>query len=94
MGHQFRIRVYGAQRKNIDPALLAQVVILLGRHLQQQNQQSNRRDADHSKSGKAPSVLLRRGNPGPVQSSSEDGSRTPNNEEDDGAGGSVGEGVS
>ena len=33
MGRQFRIRVYGAQRHNIDPALLAQVVILLGRQL-------------------------------------------------------------
>jgi hypothetical protein len=36
--HAYRIRVYGKQRKNIDPALLAQVVILLGRHLHQQRQ--------------------------------------------------------
>lgn len=38
MPRQFRIRVYGTQRKNIDPALLAQVVILFGRHLHQQQE--------------------------------------------------------
>lgn len=93
MGHQFRIRVYGAQRKNIDPALLAQVVILLGCHLQQR-QHSHRQDAAHPEPGKAPSVSLRRENPGPVESSPEDGSRTPNNDADHGVGGGVGEGVS
>lgn len=38
MSRRFRIRVYGKQRNNIDPALLAQVVILFGRHLHQQGQ--------------------------------------------------------
>jgi hypothetical protein len=37
MNRQYHIRVYGTQRQNIDPALLAQVVILLGRHLHQQH---------------------------------------------------------
>lgn len=36
MGRQFRIRVYGKQRKDVDPALSAQVVILFGRQLHQQ----------------------------------------------------------
>lgn len=41
MPRQFRIRVYGAQRKNIDPALLAQLVILFGRHLREKHQQQH-----------------------------------------------------
>jgi hypothetical protein len=45
MSRQFRIRVCGKQRHNIDPALLAQVVILFGRHLHQRNQQHNQRAA-------------------------------------------------
>jgi hypothetical protein len=43
MGQRFRIRVYGAQRKNIDPALLAQVVILYGHHLQKQRHHQQQR---------------------------------------------------
>lgn len=43
MSGRYRIRVYGKPRKDIDPALLAQVVILLGRHLHQQRQQQQRR---------------------------------------------------
>lgn len=39
----YRIRVYGKPRKDIDPALLAQVVILLGRHLRQQRQKRQAR---------------------------------------------------
>lgn len=46
MPRQFRIRVYGAQRNNIDPALLAQLVILFGRHLHEKHRQhSNNRAA-------------------------------------------------
>jgi hypothetical protein len=93
MGHHFRIRVYGTQRKNIDPALLAQVVILLGRHLQQR-QQANHQDTAPQKSGQDPSASLRRGNPRPVDSSSQDISRTPTTDADHGAGGGVGEGLS
>lgn len=37
MPRQFRIRVYGAQRRNIDPALLAQLMILFGRHLNEKH---------------------------------------------------------
>lgn len=42
MGKQYRIRVYGRQRKNIDPHRLAQVLILLGRHLYEQQQPHRR----------------------------------------------------
>lgn len=49
MPRQCRIRVYGAQRHNIDPALLAQVVILLGRHLHhQRHHQHNHRAAQEA----------------------------------------------
>lgn len=89
MGQQFRIRVYGTQRKNIDPALLAQVVILLGRHLQQR-QHTSHQDTTHRKPGKDPSGSLHRGNPGPA-ASSEDRSRTPENDTDHGAGDGAGE---
>lgn len=34
----YRIRVSGSPRRHLDPVLLVQVVILLGRHLQQQQQ--------------------------------------------------------
>ncbi len=94
MGRQFRIRVYGAQRHNIYPALLAQVVILLGRHLQQQCQQPHHQGATHQKPGKDPSVSVRGGNPGPVDSPSKDVSAPPDNDADHGAGGGVGGGVS
>lgn len=55
MPRQFHIRVYGAQRKNIDPALLAQLVILFGRHLAQQRQQqhSNHRTAKDTTASQA-----------------------------------------
>jgi hypothetical protein len=90
MSRQYRIRVYGTQRKNIDPALLAQVVILLGRHLQQQRQQSHHQDAAHPKPSKNPSVSLGRGNPGSVESLTEHRSPTAKNDAD-GAGGGAGE---
>jgi hypothetical protein len=55
MSRQFRIRVYGKQRKDIDPALLAQIVILFGRHL---HQQKNRKPqiAGHRKVGQSFSI--------------------------------------
>ena len=42
MSRRFRIRVYGKQRNNIDPALLAHIVILFGRHLHHQQQEQQR----------------------------------------------------
>jgi hypothetical protein len=45
MSRQVRIHVYGKQRQDIDPVLLAQVVILFGRHLHQRNQQHNHQAA-------------------------------------------------
>lgn len=51
MGRQFHIRVYGTPRKNPDPALLAQVVILLGRHLHQQQQQRQQQQRGGSATG-------------------------------------------
>jgi hypothetical protein len=60
MSRQYRIRVYGKQRKDIDPALLAQVVILFGRHLHQQQQQQSTQDATADRS---PSASARRGKP-------------------------------
>jgi hypothetical protein len=96
MSRQYRIRVYGKQRKDIDPALLAQVVILLGRHLHhQQQQQRSDRGAGHPKTGQEPSPSLRRGNPAASVtdsgSSAEDTPRTP---EGDGPDGDIGEGLS
>lgn len=49
MSRQFRIRVYGQQRHNIDPALLTQVVILLGRHLHHHQQQRRGLATGHPK---------------------------------------------
>jgi hypothetical protein len=60
MSRQYRIRVYGKQRKNIDPALLAQVVILFGRHLHQQRHQAT----EDTTAGKSPAASRSRGNPG------------------------------
>jgi hypothetical protein len=34
MARRYRIRVYGKARENPDPAMLAQIVILIGRRLQ------------------------------------------------------------
>ena len=61
MGRQYRIRVYGKQRKDIDPALLAQVVILFGRHLHQQQQQHQ--STQDATTGRNPSASARRGKP-------------------------------
>lgn len=36
MGRGHEIRVYGRRRKNVDPRQLAQILILLGRHLYEQ----------------------------------------------------------
>ena len=43
----YRIRVYGKPRKDIDPVLLAQVVILLGRHLRQQRHKDKHEAGRH-----------------------------------------------
>ncbi len=73
MGRQFHIRVYGKPRKNPDPALLAQVVILLGRHLHQQRQQrqQQRRQAGsvtgHTGASEAGESPRHRGQPGARQ---------------------------
>lgn len=88
MTRQYRIRVYGTQRNNIDPALLAQVVILLGRQLQQQRQHHGTRRA---KVARYPSVSLRRRKPGLVKPSPQGTSHPPNDDRRDG---SVGEGSS
>jgi hypothetical protein len=61
MSRQYRIRVYEKQRKNIDPALLAQVVILFSRHLQQQQQR--RHAAEDATAGRSPSASARRSTP-------------------------------
>lgn len=45
MGRDFQIRVYGKRRKNVDPRQLAQILILLGRHLDEQQQAKNARAA-------------------------------------------------
>jgi hypothetical protein len=49
MGRQFRIRVYGTQRHNIDPVLLAQIVILFGRQLHQRQQQQQQSATGHAR---------------------------------------------
>lgn len=49
MGRDYRIRVYGRQRKQIDPCQLAQVLILLGRHMYDQNQRAAHGGADKPK---------------------------------------------
>ncbi|MGQ0715725.1 MAG: hypothetical protein ACT4NP_00185 [Pseudonocardiales bacterium] len=38
MGRNYEIRVYGKRRKKVDPRQLAQLLILLGRHLYEQQQ--------------------------------------------------------
>ena len=93
MSRQYRIRVYGTQRNNIDPALLAQVVILFGRHLQQQQQQRKPRVAGRNrKMGKGSSSSTPAPQCGLTTSPSEqDTSRTS---EDGAAPGGVGEGLS
>lgn len=53
MGRKHRIRVYGKQRNNIDPAALAQVLILLGRHRHQQHLRRLGKDVKRSRSGRA-----------------------------------------
>lgn len=67
MGRQFHIRVYGTPRKNPDPALLAQVVILLGRHLHQQQQERQRQQqgsaTGRTGAGEAAELPRHRGQP-------------------------------
>jgi hypothetical protein len=52
MERQFRIRVYGKQRQDIDPALLAQIVILFGRQLHHQRHQHHNQQG-HGAAGQA-----------------------------------------
>lgn len=90
MNRHYRIRVYGTQRKNIDPALLAQVVILFGRHLQQQRLQAT----GHAETGTSASVS---GHPPDLgvantEPSPQDRSGTPHSDED--SAGAVGGGSS
>lgn len=96
MNRRYRIRVYGAQRKNIDPALLAQVVILFGRHLQQQRQQRmrNHGGVEHPRIDQGSSPSLCPEHPAATSEagpSSQDTAHTPKNDETPG---SVGEGLS
>jgi hypothetical protein len=84
MARQYRIRVYGKQRKDIDLALLAQVVILLGRQLQQQRQ---RQDSRTMKAARYPSASLHRRKLGLMKPSPQGTSHTPHN---DGGHGGVG----
>lgn len=41
MGQRYRIRVLGKPRENPDPAMLAQIVILIGRRLHTKNLQQS-----------------------------------------------------
>jgi hypothetical protein len=43
MAQAYRIRVYGRQRRHIDPRQFAQVLILLGRHLYEKQQTTSSR---------------------------------------------------
>jgi hypothetical protein len=74
MGRQFRIRVYGQPRPHPDPALLAHIVILLGRHLHQQQehhhqqghglrQHGGHQTADHAAAGETVPAPGRRRKP-------------------------------
>jgi hypothetical protein len=47
----YRIRVYGRRRQNVDPRQLAQILILLGRHLYEQQQARKARAADRAATG-------------------------------------------
>jgi hypothetical protein len=88
MNRHYRIRVYGTQRKNIDPALLVQVVILFGRHLhQQQHTTEHTKTTNHSSASGNPS------NPGVAHAEppSRDTRQTPEGDED--GKGAVGEGL-
>ena len=51
MGRDFEIRVYGRRRQKVDPRQLAQILILLGRHLYEQQQTKKARDADRATTG-------------------------------------------
>ena len=60
MGRRYRIRIYAKPRENPDPAMLAQVVVLLARQLQRQQQQHGKEHQHHqgknvrrSRSGRA-----------------------------------------
>ncbi len=49
MGRAYRIRVYGKARENPDPAMLAQIVILIGRRLHAE--QLHQQQAAHATGG-------------------------------------------
>jgi hypothetical protein len=84
MSRQYRIRVYGTQRKNIDPALLAQVVILFGRHLHQQRQQQQQclQATEHAKTGNSSSASGNPRTPGVAHAEPSPGDRSRTGDED------------
>jgi hypothetical protein len=86
MSRQYRIRVYGKQRKDIDPVLLAQVVILFGRHLQQQR----RHAAEDATTSSSSSASRRRSTPAATPSEGDTPPRAPR--ESEGEGDNLGEG--
>lgn len=88
MGRQFRIRVYGKPRPHPDPVLLAQVVILLGRHLHRQRQGHGLRQQSghHTGAGETAPVPQRRGKPAQGEPDV-NGTPTKTSEGDEAAGG-------
>ena len=93
MGRQFHIRVYGPPRKNPDPALLAQVVILLGRYLHQQQQQRQQQQwggsaTGRTGSGEAAESPRHRDKPAQVESSGHDTQLRDSNGDETAGGGS------
>lgn len=83
MSRQFRIRVYSKQRHNIDPALLAQVVILFGRPLHQRNHQHNHQAAQDATASQGCPSTRHHGKPGVTrpEPSPENTSLPPSNDD-------------
>jgi hypothetical protein len=89
MGRQFHIRVYGRPRTHPDPALLAQVVILLGRYLHQQQQERQQQRGGsatgRAESGEAARSPRHRGKPAQAEPGS-DGTPSRDSDGDEDAG--------
>lgn len=84
MGRQFYIRVYGKQRQDIDPALLAQVVILFGRQLHQHHNHQGRGATEQAKADQGFPVSGGHGESGvthPEPPCGQDTPRTPEGDE-------------
>lgn len=86
MSRQYRIQVYGQRRQNIDPALLAQVVILFGRHLNQQRQQQQDHQTTANVAGKDSSEPGSPNNPGVAHLEPPPGDTPHTSNDDDGTG--------